>query len=611
MRRPPRPARLGGADMDRNRLMTVLLPSTRPQTTAGRMFKPPEWSFEQAGDVGWWLQGRWREALLGPNGLRLDEWKAEGRVETIKSGPHRVVYRVQLPDSAIFIKHYLVPDRRAKYRQWFRRGKGRNEGKRSLNLASIGVPTITPIALGERRKRGFLFDNFLITGEIPDAVPLDAFVERDLPEIPEPRRSRLRQSLALALGILTARLHNAKMQHIDFHPGNILVRLDENDAPRLAMIDLDALRTEKSLDWGKARRNLALLDHYFWTRSSRVDRGRFLKAYLEARDGSPDSAREFALGVEESTRLWAERLWRRWGKRCRSTNKYFQVYKSNNALCIASRDLDPSEVAPLLIDPDAPFAAPGARLMKDSRTTRLVETTMLVDGRPTAVVYKRFNRKKWIDPVLAIFRPSRAWRSWQAGQHLASRGVPTPQNLAFVARRRKPWFSPFQGVLPYETYLITVKQPNASTLSEHVFQELPTLDETALQPEVRRLTSALAGLVRRLHERSLSHRDLKASNILIRRDSGPNEDLLSLIDLVGVRLKNPLPMHRRVQNLARLSVSLADAPGRTRTTSLRFLRAYLPPRLMHSGEWKVFWRAIEAASRTKQARNQRRGRPLS
>ncbi|WP_165065385.1 lipopolysaccharide kinase InaA family protein [Paludisphaera rhizosphaerae] len=591
--------------------MTAILPTIPARSSDHRMFKPPEWTFVRAGDVGWWLQGRWRDSLLDADGLRLEQWRSEGRLEIVKEGPHRVVYRVQLPDTAVYIKHYLVPDRRAKYRQWFRRGKGRNEGKRSSQLASIGVPTISPIALGERRRRGFLFDNFLITREIQDAPPLDDFVEQELPNLPEPRRSRLRHRLAKAMGILTAKLHNAGLLHIDFHPGNILVRLGPGDEPQLTMIDLDALRTSKKLSWPQAQRNLALLDHYFWTRSTRVDRNRFLKAYLQAREGAPDSVRDFAVGVETATRRWAERLWRRWGKRCRSTNKYFYVSKSNNALCIASRDLDPSEVAPLLVDPDAAFNAPGVKVIKDSRTTRLIEATMIVNGKPTPVVFKRFNRKKWIDPVLAIFRPSRAWRSWQAGQHLSARGIPTPQNLAFVARRRKPWFSPFQGVLPHETYLITVEQLNASTLSEHVYEVLPELEGDALHAEIERLTQALASLVRLLHDRSLSHRDLKASNILIRRDAEPGESILSLIDLVGVRLKAPLPMHRRVQNLARLSVSLADAPGRTRTASLRFLRAYLPHRLQQTDEWKALWRAVEAASYTKKARNRRRGRPLS
>ena len=72
-------------------------------------------------------------------------------------------------------------------RQWFRRGKGRNEGKRTRLLNAIGVNTTTPIALGEQRKRKFLFENYLVTPEIPDAVPLDVFVEEKLPGLPEAR----------------------------------------------------------------------------------------------------------------------------------------------------------------------------------------------------------------------------------------------------------------------------------------------------------------------------------------------------------------------------------------------------------------------------------------
>ena len=50
--------------------------------------------------------------------------------------------------------------------------------------------------------------------------------------------------------------------------------------------------------------------------------------------------------IEETTRLWAERLWRRWGRRCRRSNKYFEVYPGHTTWCVASRDLDPAEVQP-------------------------------------------------------------------------------------------------------------------------------------------------------------------------------------------------------------------------------------------------------------------------
>jgi hypothetical protein len=93
----------------------------------------------------------------------------------------------------------------------------------------------------------------------------------------------------------------------------------------------------------------------------------------------------------------------------------------------------------------------------------------------------------------------------------------------------------------------------------------------------------------------------------------PNAELprLSVIDLVGVRLIHPLPDHRRIQNLARLHLSLMDVPGRRRSDALVFLRAYLRWGLSPLNDWKGLWRAVVAASQTKVEKNLRRGRKLS
>lgn len=578
---------------------------------SGTMFKPPGWRWVQAGSIGWWVRVPWLDVLLGREGLRLEQWRAEGRVRIVKAGPYRVVSRVELPQGAIYIKHYLVPDWRSTLRQWFRRGKGRNEGKRSRFLASMGIPTISPIALGERRKRGFLFENFLITPEIADTLPLDEFLEERLDDWDEPMRSRIRHQIAAELGKLTARLHNAGLLHTDFHPGNLLVRMGPGDVPELIMIDLDALRRCWRVGTVRAIRNLALLDHYFWLRSSRTDRRRFLKSYLEHRSMPGLNPRRLARGVEESTRAWAERLWRRWGRRCRSTNKYFRVHARPGTWCVAVRDFTPEELGDLLVDPDLPFRKPETVVLKDSRTATVAKTTLVLAGKPVPVIYKRFHRKKWFDPLLTLFRPSRAWRSWQAGQHLASRGIPTPRNLAFLARKRRFRSHPLSWFLPRETYLVTHLQENAMPLSEYLRTTLADLDPADRRSQVRHIGQALARLVRSLHERSLSHRDLKASNILIHTDALQTNSFLSLIDLVGVQLLCPVPWSRKIQNLARLSVSLSQAPGRTRTESLRFLQTYLPWGLSPLSAWKRVWRATERAIDTKRSRNRRRGRPLS
>jgi tRNA A-37 threonylcarbamoyl transferase component Bud32 len=591
--------------------MSWLFRKVREDGPADRLFEPPEWDWAQAQDVGWWVRSDWRNALLGPGGLRLDEWRQSGRLTVVKTGPHRVVYRADLPEGAVYVKHYLVPGLRAKLRQWVRRGKGRNEGRRTRYLSAIGVPTITPIALGEQRKRCVLFENYLITHAIPATVPLDEFVERRLLEWPPERQARIRQKLAVALGVLTARLHDSGYVHQDFHPGNLLVRIDQDDEPTLAMIDLDALRVCHPLGWPEAQLNLALLNHYFWLRCGRADRYRFLKTYLEARNRAPADPDAFARGIEEATRAWAERLWRRWGRRCRGTNKYFQNYRGRRAWAIASRDLDPATVRTLMADPDAPFSAPGTVLLKHSRTTTVAEATLSVKGRPTRVIYKRFNQRTWYEPFLTWFRPSRAWQSWQAGQHLASRAIPTPRNLAFLTRLRPYHRDPLFWYLPHETYLITIKEEPSTTVSDYVHRVLPHLDPETRRRQKLRLNLALARLLRKLHARSLSDRDLKTSNLLILGDPAEPDLRLSVIDLVGVRLLHPLPKHRRIQNLARLNVSLAAVPGRTRTDALRFLRAYLPWGLSPRNDWKTFWRTIAAASHSKKERNQRRGRALS
>jgi tRNA A-37 threonylcarbamoyl transferase component Bud32 len=575
------------------------------------MFKPPDWDWSQAGEVGWWHRWGWGAVLVGPEGLRLNQWRAEGRLTTIKSGRQRIVYRVDLPQGPIFIKHFLVPDRRAKYRQWVRRGKGRNEGRRSLFLASIGVPTITPVALGEQRKRKFLFENYLVTLGICDATPLDEFVRGRLQALSEPLQSHVRRKLAESLATMTARLHNAGLLHQDFHPGNILVRFANETTPELVMIDLDALRRSRDVNWMLAQQNLALLNHFFWQRSSRTDRFRFLKTYLRGRNQTSPDIAGIARRIEKSTRLWAERLWQRWGRRCQTSNKYFETFASESAWGVASRDLEPDFVRALLADPDAPFRARGTTIVKDSRTTTVAETTMQVNGQPTVVIYKRFNRKKWLDPFLALFRPSRAWRSWQAASDLASRGIPTPRNLAFLARYRTFADNPLCWCLPHETYLATVKEEGVVTLASYVTDTLAALPPNIRRERISSLTDTLARLVRTLHERSLSHRDLKSSNILIKASDDGNQAELSLIDLVGVRLQYPLPWHRRAQNLARLSLSLSSVPDRTRSDALHFLRIYLPWGLSPLSDWKSRWRAIERAIGRKISRNTRSGRPLS
>ena len=81
----------------------------------------------EAGGFRWSLAPDLRARLFDGDGLRLPEWLATGQARPVKQGPHRVVYRVDLPGLPFYLKHNLVPDMARWLRQVVRRSKARLE----------------------------------------------------------------------------------------------------------------------------------------------------------------------------------------------------------------------------------------------------------------------------------------------------------------------------------------------------------------------------------------------------------------------------------------------------------------------------------------------------
>lgn len=556
-----------------------------------------------AGGVRWEVLPEWSERLIGPEGLRLGEWLQSGQAQIVKHGPNRTVYRVTLPGLNFYLKHNRLPDARAWLRGLVRPAKARIEFRRALAIAARDVPTITPLALGERDTPSGPGDSFLITRSLDQTEPVNAFLESTLPTFKPLRQSLVRQRLAKELGALLARLHDAGIVHHDLHPGNLLVRLDADDQPSLYLIDLHAVRLGRPLSWRASRANLVVLNRWFVLRASRSDRLRFWRAYCQARldtfqlTGCDPCLDELAIDLERRT--WASnlRFWRNRDERCLETNRYYQQLRSPSTLGHAVRDLDQTFLEPLLADPDILFQQPGVKLLKDSPSSTVAELQLTIQGVQRSVIYKRFRVTAWSDPLVTLLRRPAALRSWIFGHGLRERGLPSPRPLFVLHRQRSG--------LAYEGYLLTEKIAGAQDLHQFV----AGLNERAPSERrelLRHRIDQVAQLVGELHRRQLSHRDLKASNILLTSSHG-----LWLIDLVGIVDYAKLPRSRRVQNLARLHASFFRNDAVTRTDKLRFLRRYLQWGLFGKIGWKRWWRAIEQATQAKAARNARQGRPLT
>ncbi|HEV3257683.1 MAG TPA: lipopolysaccharide kinase InaA family protein [Gemmataceae bacterium] len=558
-----------------------------------------------AGGIRWQVTPEHRDRLLGPEGLRLDEWLRSGEAQVVKHGPHRTVYRVRLSGLDFHLKHYRTVGVRGWLRQLVRPAKARREYQRTLAVAARRVPTFVPLGVGEGRAGPVPGDSFLLTLSLEDTESLRAFLETTFHSLDRGRQTRVRQRLAAALGELVARMHDAGIVHNDLHAGNLLVRLGADDQVFLYLIDLHAVRLGRPLVWPCSRANLVMLNRWFVLKASRADRQRFWHAYVRARRGCPVSVKH---GRDLERRTWASNraFWRNRDRRCLASNRYYRrlrrAGKTDTTIGHAVRDLDGEALNWLLDDPDEPFRRPGVKLLKDGPSSTVAELEFPVGGVPRQVIYKRFRVTALSDPWTALVRRSGALRSWVMGHGLRERGLPTPRPLAAFHRRRIG--------LCHEGYVLTEKVSDAVDL--HGFLAgLDRLNAAGRRTALRVRVEQLARLVRDLHRHQLSQRDLKANNVLLTGAAdAAAESGCWLIDLVGVRRHRRLGRRRRVQNVARLNASFYRNAAVTRTDRLRFLRVYLQWGWSGTSGWKRWWQDIERATRAKAAHNARNGRPL-
>ena len=220
------------------------------------------------------------------------------------------------------------------------------------------------------------------------------------------------------------------------------------------------------------------------------------------------------------------------------------------------------------------------------------------------VILKRVDATRWTDPLASMFRPPPALHAWRMGHALALRGLATPRPLAVWHRSRCG--------LPTTGYLLMDRLPEARTLLDHL----------RAGGEKRGVLHELGRLIRRLHAWHLSHRDLKAANILVsparpvmgarglERAESDGKQHVWLCDLAGVRRHPGISEARRVRDLARLAASFLVEPSLSLTDRLRFLGSYLNAGLRGIRGWKSWWKRIALAAEAKRDSNRRRGRVL-
>ena len=542
-----------------------------------------------------WLARRdWAETLVGPNGLRLEDWLGAGTVHVFKHGPHRTVYRVAAGERDFFVKHYRCSTFWDRARHLVRRSPARREWEHAQQVAERGIATATPLAWQEEKGRGPVNGSFLVTQAIPGGCPLDVYCRQLLPALAATVRRRVWRQLLVDFAALAARIHRAGIWHDDFHAGNFVVSLQEGLPQvdpatgrfQIRVIDLPGIRLSTPLDWRAVRGNLVALNASWSERVSPQDRYRFWRAYLAERpEMRLRSERNALRQVVAGTAGHRQRVLRKRDKRPLRNNRDYIRLAMPQGRAYGVGDFSPESLRDLFETSEGLLRRNLHRSVKLDHGTMIVEAEMPLGGRPVHIAMKRYQPRSWWKALLAPFRRARAVRGWRHGHALRLRNIATVRPIAACDVRR-PWFH-------CRSYLVVEWIGGSENLHLYLWR-------MARQPHPLRFRHAcqcaeqLGGMLGRMHAQNVLHSDLKASNLLVAEESGELRTYLG--DLDDVSFNGNATLRQRATDLARLAVSIQAHPWISRTIVCRFLRAYQRQIGSTAGGWRPLWLATASRS---------------
>lgn len=530
----------------------------------------------------------------------------------VKQNVSRTVYRGVIEGREVYLKHYHGCSWDHRLRRALGHSEALHEFRLAMHLQSHNVPTAAPLAARCDRKC-----EWLLTRAVTRAEPCDAWHEEQL-RLGEKGLAMIRRGTA-ALGELIGRMHRAGVVHCDLHCGNVLIRTDNPQTPRLVLMDLHRAYHRRRLSRRRKAANLAHLfhdRHYFTTRTDRL---RFLRHYIVA-SGSRGSVRGWLYLIEKFAQRHTRRQHVQRARRTRGLNRYFAPVTLSggwrgHVVLASKRHLGGSTAAEVVFtregwldalrDIDALFTEPDAEVIKDSGHTRIVRRRMNIGEHEVDVFLKR-QKPRFRRFLTDCLRPSRPLRAFRLGHELLTRRIATALPLAALERRSGPFLR--DSILITET----VSSPHLYDFM-HTWLSVPPRGDTPLSaPQQRQLAQEvlwqLGRMLQQLHDNRFSHRDLKATNLRVRWSSGEKPEVV-LLDLDGMQCVYCMTARRKLRGLMRLNVSLLQCPVVNHAGRLRMLLGYLRRPGAGRINFKPYWRLLEEWSALKlrrQIRSRRR-----
>jgi len=251
-----------------------------------------------------WVDRRFREPLREAGLDRFEAMMATTQGRCLRALGDRENWRLELHDGhrgprGLYLKKHHVRSLGSRIRAAVGAPPpataGRVEAQNAGRLGLAGVEVMSLVAYGERLRRDGLVESFVLTEELAGYTPMDHFLMRRFPPLPEQRKRR-RDPHLLALirriAEIARRFHDAGFNHRDFYCGHFFVREPEPGRFDVKMIDLQRVQYRRRFRGRWIVKDLAQLAwsaHRHWI--SRTQKMAFIRHYLGVRKLRPEDKR--------------------------------------------------------------------------------------------------------------------------------------------------------------------------------------------------------------------------------------------------------------------------------------------------------------------------------
>jgi heptose I phosphotransferase len=191
--------------------------------------------------------------------------------ETIKNIKKRSVTRIEInqhnQNKIIYLKRHhieFVGLSRLLSRFFSKYGlsQGRLEFENICDFRNNNLPTVIPVAAGEKFFRFFWAESFLITEDFSPYIALEELLEYRPHFFTGPAGETKKKILINEMAVLARRMHQNGFNHRDFNATHIILNYDnETDVPKIALFDLQRIDRNKFFKFRWKIKSLARLNY--------------------------------------------------------------------------------------------------------------------------------------------------------------------------------------------------------------------------------------------------------------------------------------------------------------------------------------------------------------